>query len=48
MAGNELAGHAPGELRLMVRQERLALLQELTPLKRRVAAIHERLEELQR
>ncbi|UOW93104.1 hypothetical protein SEA_NOSHOW_36 [Mycobacterium phage NoShow] len=48
MAGHDLEGHTPGELRLIIRREKLALLRELTPLKRRIAAIHERLEELDR
>jgi hypothetical protein len=48
MPSHELQGHTPGELRLIIRREKLALLQELTPLKRRIAAIHERLEELDR
>lgn len=47
MAGHELEGHTPGELRLIIRREKLALLQELSPLKRRIKAIHERLEELE-
>jgi len=48
MAGHDLEGHTPGELRLIIRREKLALLRELSPLKRRIAAIHERLEELDR
>ena len=48
MAGHDLEGHTPGELRLIIRREKLALLQELSPLKRRIKAIHERLEELDR
>lgn len=46
MANGELQGHTPGELRLLIRREKLALLKELTPLERRVKAIHERLAEL--
>lgn len=46
MAGHELQGHTPGELRLIIAREKLALVRELTQLERRTKAIHERLAEL--
>lgn len=44
--GHDLQGHTPGELHIIIRREKLELLRELTPLERRVKAIHERLAEL--
>ncbi|AZS06599.1 hypothetical protein SEA_JACOREN57_32 [Mycobacterium phage JacoRen57] len=48
MANNELQGHTPGELRLILAREKMELLKELGPLQRRMKEIHERLAELNR
>jgi hypothetical protein len=46
MARDNLDGHTPGELTLVIRREKLELLRELSPLERRIKTIHERLAEL--
>jgi hypothetical protein len=43
---NDLQGHTVGELTLIVRREKLQLLSELSALNRRIAAVHERLVEI--